>query len=57
MNALLGQCKKQDMAYKTVAIETTGVVLESLKVDRFSDFFNLLSPIINKVRVTLNILE
>ena len=44
------------MAYKTVAIETTGVVLESLKVDRFSDFFNLLSPIINKV-VTLNILE
>ena len=49
VDALLGQCKKQDMAYKTVAIETTGIVLESLKVDRFSDFYNILSPIINKV--------
>ncbi len=48
MQAVLGQCKKKDVGYKTVAIETAGVIIHSLQVDVFSQFWPLL-PVVNPV--------
>ena len=43
MECLLSQCKKQDVSYKTIAITVTGEVIESLEVNAFSDFYELIT--------------
>ena len=55
IEGLLSQCKKRDLGYKAVAIETTGIILESLQVDKFTEFYEQLSPILDKVSGTLTL--
>lgn len=46
---MLAQCKKKDQQYKMAAIEATGSVLQALKVDVFSEFYDILHQIIKPV--------
>ena len=46
---MLSQCKKRDLHYKMASIEATGSVLDSLKTDVFSDFFEIILPSIKPV--------
>ena len=39
---MLAQCKKKDISYKTIAIESAGDIIESLQVDIFSDLWGIL---------------
>ena len=41
MKALLLQCSKRDLRYKTVAIEVTGQVAAALDVDCFSELCDI----------------
>ena len=48
--AVLAQCKKRDLTYKTAALECMGDVLEALKVDVFDQLFeDVLSPLFKPV--------
>ncbi len=46
---MLQQCKKHDIGYKSVAIATTGEVVESLEVDVFGELFSIISPLVHQV--------
>ncbi len=49
-SAVLAQCRKKDVAYKTAALECLGDVLEVLEVDVFSQLFEeIVSPILKQV--------
>lgn len=45
--ALLQQCKKRTLPYKTIAIETTGEVVEALEVDVFQELSEILLPLVD----------
>ena len=48
--AVLAQCRKKDIPYKTAALECLGDTLEALKVDVFSQLFEeIISPILKQV--------
>ena len=47
--ALLGQCRKRTLGYKAVAIATTGEVVDTLGVDIFAEFSNILFPLLTTV--------
>ena len=49
--SMLAQCKKKDIHFKMAAIEATGNVLQALKIDAFSDFFEILLQIIKPVSI------
>ena len=46
LQTLLGQCKKKDLSYRTTAIECTGDALESLKINVFHDFSEIIYAIL-----------
>ncbi len=46
---MLQQCKKRDIGYKSVAIVTTGEVVESLEVDVFGELFSIIVPLVHQV--------
>lgn len=48
--AVLTQCRKKDLTYRTAALQCVGVVTESLKVDVFRDLLEIVSPIFENVR-------
>lgn len=43
---LIGQCKKQDIKYKAIAVEATGNILEALKTGAFDEFLEVLNPVL-----------
>lgn len=45
--ALLQQCKKTDILYKSVAIQVTGATAHALKADVFSPLFEIISAIVD----------
>lgn len=47
--ALLGQCRKRTLGYKAVAIATTGEVVDTLGVDIFAEFSDILFPLLTTV--------
>ncbi len=51
IEVLLQQCKKRDLHYRTVAIEITGEVVDSLEVDWFGELFSTLLPIIQQASI------
>ena len=48
-DALLRECRKQDVSYRTVAIRSTAAVLEAHDIDRFTELANILIPLIKEV--------
>ena len=53
-SALLSQCRKrQNIAYRGVAIQTLGAVASTLEVDVFSEFSEIAFPILLPVRVVI----
>ena len=48
LGCLHAQCGKKDLSYKTVAIEVTGKVIDSLKVDNFEQFYTIVSPLVQE---------
>ena len=49
MEALLRESKKEKLTYKLEAMKCLGEVLEKFSVDKFSEVFSILSPVIVKV--------
>ena len=52
--SLFDQCKKKQLAYRVVAIETIGGVASALEVDIFVEFSKIALPIIHTVRTLFN---
>lgn len=48
---MLTQCKKKDVRYKMAALEATGCILHALKIDVFSEFFEVVLQCIKPVSV------
>lgn len=49
---MYGQCAKKDLLYKTVAIDATGQIINSLKVDCFEEFYEILVPLVQREPVS-----
>ena len=47
--SLLTQCKKKQIAYQVVAMDTMGEVASALQVDIFSEFVDIALPILTPV--------
>ena len=50
VDALLRESRKEKIAYKLEALKCLGEVLEKFSIDKFTDVFSILSPILIKVR-------
>ena len=49
MDALLRESKKEKLTYKLEAVKCLGEVLQKFCVDKFSEVFSILSPVLVKV--------
>ena len=49
IDALLRESKKEKITYKLEALKCLGEVLEKFMIDKFSDVFTILSPVLIKV--------
>lgn len=49
VEAFFKECKKSNLSYKKVALISTGDILETLSVDKFSDIYSLVEEILAKV--------
>ena len=47
---MLGQCRKKDVKYRTVAIESSGKAAKALKVDCFSELFSVCQVILTPTK-------
>lgn len=47
MEAVMNECKRKDIQYKTKAIEACGKIAEELEVDAWEEFFGLVSSILD----------
>ena len=54
MDALLRESRKEKIAYKLEALKCLGEVLEKFSIDKFSDVFSILSPMLIKVQTKDN---
>ena len=50
MDALLRESRKEKIAYKLEALKCLGEVLEKFSIDKFTEVFSILSPILIKVQ-------
>ncbi|XP_075231899.1 proteasome adapter and scaffold protein ECM29 [Lycorma delicatula] len=48
VEAFFKECKKSNLSYKKVALISTGDILETLSVDKFSDIYSLVEEILAK---------
>jgi len=53
VNALLKECKKEQVEYKAHALTTLGNVLNDLQVDRFKEVYGIVSDTLNTVSFLL----
>jgi len=44
MDSLMKECKKEKVEYRITALEATGTILQELKLDRFKDLYDIVSP-------------
>ena len=51
------ECGKKDLLYKTTAIETTGHVINSLELDGFKRFYEIVSPLVQAEDVSSEKME
>ncbi|CAH1774881.1 unnamed protein product [Owenia fusiformis] len=47
VDALLKECKKENVVYKTAALKCTGEILEAYEIDRYGDILEILNPLLN----------
>jgi len=48
LNALLKECRKEKVEYKIIALESTGTVLNELKVDKFKEIYEIVEDYLPK---------
>merc|ERR1711915_1045214 len=48
ISALLKECRKEKVEYKIIALESTGTVLQKLKIDRFSEIYQIVGDYLPK---------
>ena len=46
VEAVMKECKKENIAYKVEAMKCMGNLLEGYKVDQFQDMWNLITPVL-----------
>lgn len=46
---VFNECKKENVSYRIVALNTLGELLEKLKIDRFAQTYQLVMHVIQKV--------
>ena len=51
VEAVLKECKKEKPAYKIEAVKCLGEILETYKLDRFADVWEIVNPVIQKVAI------
>ena len=49
LEAVLKECKKKDVLYRTTAMDSLGGILEAYSIDMFSEVFKLAQQTINPV--------
>lgn len=54
INALLRECRKEKIEYKIIALESTGSVLNELKVDKFAEIYTIVGDYLPKPEVGEN---
>lgn len=53
VQALLKECRKENLKYKMVALRCAAAVLQATKEDRFQELADVIFPMIKKVTVQL----
>ncbi|KRT79156.1 HEAT domain-containing protein [Oryctes borbonicus] len=48
VEAVLKECRKEEISYKIDALESLGNILSSLEIDRFEDVYNIVQNVMNK---------
>jgi hypothetical protein len=43
VSVLLGECRKEKVSYRSVALEVTGTVLQHLNIDSFSQLYEIVA--------------
>ena len=49
VEAVMKECKKDNVAYKQEAVAAAGAILEACEVDRFSEINSILKPLLSRV--------